>query len=84
MLGERGITRCGTRMLDAVACDTADLTRPLALVLGSEAHGLGDSYDDLIDSWLSVPMPGETESLNVAMAGTILTYEVARQRRSSA
>lgn len=81
-LRARGLTSFGTRMIDAVACDQADLTGPVALVLGSEAHGLGDAYVDLIDEWLSVPMPGETESLNVAMAGTIITYEVARQRRT--
>ena len=78
-----GTPRFGTRMADAIECDRADLTGPIALVLGSEAHGLGTAHDDEIDSWLSVPMPGQTESLNVAMAGTILTYEVARQRRAS-
>jgi TrmH family RNA methyltransferase len=83
-LGALGIHRFGTRMVDATPCDEQDLTGPIALVLGSEAHGLGESHDDQIDSWLSVPMPGDTESLNVAMAGTILAYEVARQRRSSA
>lgn len=82
-VGERGVIRYGTRMADATPCDEADLTGPVALVLGSEAHGLGQAHADHIDSWLSVPMPGETESLNVAMAGTILAYEVARQRRSA-
>ena len=82
-LGRRGITRFGTRMVGATPCDEADLSGSLALVLGSEAHGLGADQEAEIDGWLSVPMPGETESLNVAMAGTILTYEVARQRRVS-
>ena len=81
-LGRRGIKRFGTRMAEATACDEAELTRSLALVLGSEAHGLGADQEAEIDAWLSVPMPGDTESLNVAMAGTILTYEVARQRRA--
>jgi tRNA G18 (ribose-2'-O)-methylase SpoU len=71
-------------MTNATACDEADLTGPVALVLGSEAHGLDEAYDELIDEWLSVPMSGRTESLNVAMAGTIITYEAARQRRSQA
>ncbi len=81
-IAQRGITRYGTRMNNAIPCDEADLGGSLALVLGSEAHGLRDDYDDKIDGWLSVPMPGRTESLNVAMAGTILAYEVARQRRA--
>lgn len=82
-IGDLGLTRFGTRMVDAVACDRADLTGPAALILGSEAHGLGDAHSDLVDVWLSVPMPGQTESLNVAMAGTIISYEIARQRRAS-
>lgn len=77
-----GATRFGTRMASATPCDEADLVGPIALVLGSEAHGLGAEHESQIDTWLSVPMPGDTESLNVAMAGTILTYEVARQRRA--
>lgn len=81
-IAELQITRFGTRMIDATPCDQADLTSAVALVLGSEAHGLGAHHDERIDDWLSVPMPGDTESLNVAMAGTILAYEVARQRRS--
>ena len=81
-LRDQGITRFGTRMHDATACDQTALTGSVALVLGSEAHGLGSEHVAGIDQWLSIPMPGQTESLNVAMAGTILTYEVARQRRS--
>lgn len=81
-LGERGIVRYGTRMHDATPCDEADLTGRIALVLGSEAHGL--RAESPVDQWLSIPMAGDTESLNVAMAGTILTYEVARQHRAGA
>lgn len=76
-----GATRFGTRMDDAQPCDQVDLSGSVALVLGSEAHGLGIEHAGQMDAWLSIPMPGETESLNVAMAGAILTYEVARQRR---
>ena len=83
-LAATGTVRYGTRMTNATACDEADLTGPVALVLGSEAHGLDEAYDELIDEWLSVPMSGRTESLTVAMAGTIITYEAARQRRSQA
>ena len=80
-LGELGFRRIGTRMDDATACDELDLTGAVALVLGSEAHGLGSAHDGEIDEWVSIPMAGDLESLNVAMAGTILTYELARQRR---
>lgn len=81
-LAELGVQRIGTRMTDAAPCDLATLDAPLALVLGNEAHGLGSEIEAMIDTWVSVPMTGSVESLNVAMAGTILSYEVARQRRS--
>lgn len=83
-LADAGLHRLGTRMQNADACDEADLTNRVAVVMGSEAHGLDDDYSASIDQWLAIPMPGETESLNVAMAGAILSYEVARQRRSAA
>jgi TrmH family RNA methyltransferase len=57
----------------------ADLTQPLALVLGNEAHGLGSDVE--VDEWLTIPHVGSAESLNVAMAATVLAFEVARQRR---
>ena len=79
-----GLERIGTRMVDAEPCDQVDLTGAVALVLGSEAHGLDDEYQTHIDRWVGVPMSGDVESLNVAMAGTILTYEIARQRRTAA
>ncbi|MBM3800174.1 MAG: RNA methyltransferase [Actinobacteria bacterium] len=56
-----------------------DFTRPIAIVLGHEAHGM--SSDAPVHEWVSIPHVGRTESLNVAMAATVLCFEVARQRR---
>ncbi|MCA9544224.1 MAG: hypothetical protein KC613_07525 [Myxococcales bacterium] len=61
--------------------DQADLAEPLALVLGSEAHGLADDLVAEADLRVTIPMAGPTESLNVAMAGTVLAFEVLRRRR---
>jgi TrmH family RNA methyltransferase len=58
----------------------ADLTVPVALVLGSEAHGLSEDVISHVDGLISIPMAGSAESLNVAMAGTVLAFEAARQR----
>ncbi|MEP7204382.1 MAG: RNA methyltransferase [Ilumatobacteraceae bacterium] len=52
----------------------------VALVVGNEAHGLDD--DAHIDQWITIPHAGPAESLNVAMAATVLLFEVARQRSS--
>ncbi len=61
----------------------ADLTGPLTLVVGNEAHGL-DQLDQsaAIDRWVSIPTAESVESLNVAAAAAILCFEIARQRRS--
>jgi TrmH family RNA methyltransferase len=49
-----------------------------AVVVGNEAHGLDD--DAAIDQWITIPHAGSVESLNVAMAATVVAFEVARQR----
>jgi RNA methyltransferase, TrmH family len=66
---------------DGTAASSLDLTGPIALVLGNEAHGLSDEILDAVDGRISIPMAGSVESLNVAMAGTVLAFEAARQRR---
>ncbi len=57
----------------------SDLTAPFALVMGSESHGVDQQLP--IDSWLTIPHAGRAESLNVAMATTVVVFEAARQRR---
>lgn len=85
------LTIVGTSSHDApgrtVAAHTdVDLTRPVALVMGNEAAGLPDEWDDThgpIRRWITVPHVGRSESLNVAMAATVLVFEAARQRSGS-
>jgi TrmH family RNA methyltransferase len=62
----------------------ADLTSPLALVLGNEAHGLPEALEPELDGRVTIPMAGHAESLNAGMAGAVLLFEAARQRRSMA
>lgn len=80
-VGERGVRRVAAVASGGTACDVADLRGPVALVLGNEAHGLPEEIDAAIDLRVSIPMVGRAESLNVAMAGSILCYESLRQRR---
>jgi TrmH family RNA methyltransferase len=75
-----GQHRLGTAAHGGTPLDAVDLTRPVALVLGNEAHGLPS--DAPVDEWVSIPMVGRSESLNVGMAAAILCFEVARQRRA--
>jgi TrmH family RNA methyltransferase len=57
-----------------------DLTGPVAVVVGNEAHGMAP--DAPVDGWITIPHAGAAESLNVAMAATVIAFEVARQRRA--
>jgi tRNA G18 (ribose-2'-O)-methylase SpoU len=62
--------------------DQQDLTKPLALILGGEARGTGEEAATLKPTPLQILMPGRIESLNVAAAGSILLFEIVRQRRA--
>ncbi|MGI8985031.1 MAG: TrmH family RNA methyltransferase [Acidimicrobiales bacterium] len=81
-LGDRGLRRLGTRPDDGQPYDRVDLAAPTALVLGNEANGLPAPVADAIDGWVTIPMVGRSESLNVGMAAAILCFEAARQRRA--
>jgi tRNA G18 (ribose-2'-O)-methylase SpoU len=63
--------------------DKQNLTRPLALILGGEARGAGEEATKLAPKLLQIPMPGRVESLNVAAAGSILLFEIVRQKRAT-
>lgn len=58
-----------------------DLTRPTAIVVGNEAHGLGDEARAACDTLVAIPMAGGVESVNVAAAAAAVCFEVSRQRR---
>jgi len=79
-----GGRRClATRPTDAPVCYEVDLAHACALVLGNEAHGIPAELDAELDGAVRVPMAGAAESLNVAMAATVLCFEAARQRRTT-
>ncbi len=58
----------------------ADLRGPIAIVIGSEGKGIGRLVKEKCDFLLRIPMKGGVSSLNAAVAGAILLYEVRRQR----
>lgn len=82
VLGAAGIRRLAT----AVHGEAIDyrsegtLSGRVAVVLGNEANGLEGSMVDGFDGWITIPMTGRTESLNVGVTGSILAFEAARQR----
>lgn len=56
------------------------LSEPCAIVVGNEARGLSEDVLNGPGQKVTIPMPGDTESLNVAVASAILLYEAVRQR----
>ena len=79
-LAELGLLVAGLDQGAEVHCDRADLRQPLALVVGSEGEGLRQLTRRRCDLLISIPMGGRVDSLNAAVAGSIVLYEVARQR----
>jgi len=67
-------------MEGSISCWQADFRSPLALIVGGEAEGASQPARELATTQVSIPMPGKSESLNAAVAGAILLFEVVRQR----
>ncbi len=57
-----------------------DYREGTAFLIGNEGNGLTDDITKQADTLIRIPMHGEVESLNAAIACTILTYEAVRQR----
>ena len=79
-LGEvarHGLRLVGTSSHRGIAHTEFDWSGRVAVVLGSEAQGLDDEAE--LDAWVRIDHPGRAESLNVAMAATILVFEAARR-----
>jgi RNA methyltransferase, TrmH family len=68
-------TPAGARLYTAV-----DMTQAVAVVSGSEAHGLSRDWLAAAAEQLIIPMVGQADSLNLATATALLLYEVVRQR----
>jgi 23S rRNA (guanosine2251-2'-O)-methyltransferase len=81
-LKEQGIWLAGTTDRAAQGLYEADLTGPLALVMGSEGQGMRRLTAELCDFELSIPMQGSVTSLNVSVATAVCLYESVRQRSS--
>ena len=76
----------GVRILAAVARDgdsEADLRGPSALLIGNEGSGLPEAWIAQADARVTIPFTGAVESLNAAIAGSVLLYDAMRQRRKA-
>jgi TrmH family RNA methyltransferase len=73
----------GTSAKAAVPIDAYDFREPIRLVTGNEAHGLSEAYRAFCDAMVTIPMSGSASSLNLAIATSIILYEIDRQRRNT-
>ena len=69
--------------MEGQSCWETDLRQPLALIVGGEAEGASAQAQKLANQKVSIPMTGKTESLNAAVAGSVLMFEVVRQRKNT-
>jgi TrmH family RNA methyltransferase len=82
-LAARGIRVVAARLEATRLHVDADLTGPLAIVVGSEAEGLSDAWRGPQVDTVRLPMEGIADSLNVSVAAAVLLYEAWRQRHTS-
>ena len=80
-LGYRVLATSSHAQVGSCGLDDTDLAGAVCIVLGSEAHGVAPEHAVSIDGWIRIDHVGRAESLNVAMAATIISYEMARTRR---
>ena len=79
----------GVRLLAAVggsgatAVQNADFAGSCALMIGNEGAGLAAEWMCMADERVTIPCPGPVESLNAAVAGSLLLYEASRQRTAA-
>ena len=80
-LKEAGVRVYAAHLMGACSYDEGDYTEGCAFLIGNEGNGLTRQTADLADVRIRIPMGGRLESLNAAVAASILMYEANRQRR---
>lgn len=79
-LKSRGINVYAAHLSDSVCYDEPDYQKGTAFLIGNEGNGLKKETADSATQYIKIPMQGQVESLNAAIATSILMYEAARQR----
>ena len=79
-LHEAGLKVLATTVHAAQPAALVDMAGPVALIIGNEGSGVADELAAKADARVTIPCPGPVESLNAAVAASVLLYEAARQR----
>ena len=78
---KKGIKSYAAHLEGKNSYDREDYKGGTAILIGNEGNGLRDEVSNAADIWVQIPMQGQVESLNAAIAASILMFEVYRQRR---
>ncbi len=79
-----GATVLTTAVHDARVAAQTDLRGAVALIIGNEGNGVPEALAAKADAAITIPCPGPVESLNAAVAASVLLYEASRQRATKA
>jgi TrmH family RNA methyltransferase len=82
-LRQAGAKIFSTAVHSAQPANAADLAAPVALLIGNEGNGVPADLSAQADAAITIPCPGPVESLNAAVAASVLLYEASRQRSGS-
>lgn len=82
-LKEHGVQIFAAHLSGKADYDACDYSKGTAFLIGNEGRGLREETAALADEWIRLPMEGQVESLNAAVASSILLYEAYRQRRKA-
>lgn len=81
ILHQKGITTYAAHLKGRGYYDEVSYKTPTAFLIGNEGNGLSDELSEKAKQYIKIPMEGQLESLNAAVAAAILMYEASRQRR---
>lgn len=81
-LQKNGVQVYAAHLKGSCVYDEPDYKGACAFLIGNEGNGLTDEAADLADKYIRIPMGGQLESLNAAVAASLLMYEANRQRRN--
>ena len=79
-LREAGVKIWTTAVQSAQPANQVDIASPTAILIGNEGKGVAVELAAQADGTLTIPCPGPVESLNAAVAASVLLYEASRQR----
>jgi TrmH family RNA methyltransferase len=82
-LRKAGVQVLTTTVDQGQPANLADMTRPVAFLIGNEGSGVAAALAMKADAAVTIPCPGPVESLNAAVAASVLLYEASRQRANA-